>query len=312
MKKNKKIAVIFGGRSHEREISIKTGRGVLKSLVELGYDAVGLDIDKPSIRKLCDDGFDLAFIALHGKYGEDGSIQGLLEILEIPYTGSSVMSSSIAMNKAFCQQIMKENGIKIADSIIVSREDESEGKFSDDVNNFILKFGGCVLKPVDEGSSIGLQIVKNQDEFRKKLKEVFKYSDKALVEAYIEGTEITVGVIGNKNPESLPPVEIVPRGEFFNFECKYQKGKTDYYVPARISPEHTERAKEIAGCVHRILELRGFSWSDFIIKGGEIFFLEVNTIPGMTETSLLPKAAKSVGIGYNELVERIVQYAISE
>lgn len=295
--KKKNIVVLYGGKSTERNISLKTGKMIYENINRKKYNKDIIDT-KNDLHKLInlakDKKIDLAFIALHGRGGEDGTIQGLLEILKVKYTGSGVLASSVGMNKEITQKILNASGVKVPKFTIISRGQKK----------FKLPKLPFILKPVSHGSSIGVKIIKNKKEFNKSLNEIFKIDNKILIEEYIKGTEITVSVIGRNNTlKALPVVEIVLKdNDFFDYEAKYS-GKSEEIVPARISSKTTKEASTIALNVHKIIGCKDMSRTDMIIKNEKIFVLEINTIPGMTKESVLPKAAKVCGIEFNNLID---------
>ena len=295
-----KVAVLMGGRSSEREISLKTGRAVLNALKSKGYDAEPVD---PAESSFIDDlrKFDVAFIALHGRYGEDGTVQGLLELLGIPYTGSGVLASALALNKVHSKIVFEKFAVPTAPYTFFDTDNIPE----DSPLGYPV-----VVKPASEGSSIGTSFVHSREEFKKAIEVAFRYDQVVLVEKMLSGKELTVGIVGGKVPRALPVVEIVPSSEFFDYEAKYIPGKTEYLVPAPISQDQATVLQEVALKAHTALGCFGVSRVDIIWDdrlGPQV--LEVNTIPGMTETSLLPKAARAAGINFPDLVELILKSA---
>jgi len=310
MVKDKKlrIAVIAGGWSKEREVSLKSGRAVYDALDRRRYEVEFYD-PKEDLKRLIDerDRIDLAFILLHGRYGEDGAIQGFLKILGIPFVGSGVLSSSISLNKAISKILYRDAGLDVADWILLKK-----GDFIDP-DNIINTLGTeLVIKPVSEGSSIGISISKDRESLIKGLKQAFLYDEEVIVERYIKGREVTCCVLGNESLEALPPIEIVPdkRYKFFDYEAKYTPEATKEICPAPLSEELTQRVKEIAIKAHRVLRCKVWSRTDMIIGDEKIYVLETNTIPGMTETSLVPLAARTAGLSMSELLNRILELAI--
>ena len=289
--KHKKIAVIMGGISSEREISLKTGEAIFQSLKRTGYNVIKIDIKNNSINTLTDNNFDIAFIALHGKYGEDGVIQGILDFLKIPYTGTGVTGSAISMDKVLSKRLFRELNIPTGNF------------FHSDNMKENLDFP-VVVKPVAEGSTIGIYIVNNQEELKVAIKKSKAISDEIFFEEYIKGKEVTVGVV---NGEVLPVVEIRPKSGFYDYQAKYSSGMTDYLVPAEIDRKTNEMLTLFSRKIYDTFKLKGAVRIDFIVRDNTPFALEVNTIPGMTETSLLPKAAKCAGISFDELVEKILR-----
>lgn len=306
-----KIVVLAGGKSAEREVSLSTGKGIAEALASKGHQVITMDVDRELPRKLLQENPDLVYIALHGKFGEDGTVQGMLEVLEFPYTGSGVLASALAMNKVQAKKIFRQVGIPTPKEVILSRNqirNDYIGVIEIVKEHLSLP---VVVKPGSEGSSFGLTIVKREEELIEAIKKVFLYDTEALIEEYIKGKEITVGIIGNKELEVFPPIEIVPKNEFYDYESKYVKGMSEHLIPARIDPETLEKVIHYAKQAHLSLGCRGLSRVDFIVKEtGDVFVLEVNTLPGMTETSLLPDAARAVGLSYADLTEKIVHFAI--
>lgn len=297
------VAVLMGGWSAEREISLKTGSAVLRALEKLGRECWAVDVDRQLANKLSEKKPDIAFIALHGKGGEDGAVQGLLEVLGIAYTGSGILSSSLAMNKKYSKWLFERHSIKTPPYILVSAEEvPAVGQ---------IPFGfPLIVKPVSEGSTIGVSIVQQPEGLQDALLEAFKYGKEALVEKFIDGRELTVGIIGRR---ALPPLEIIPEKGFYDYQAKYQSSETRYRVPADIPDALADQLSSMALSAVSVLDCRGAARVDFRVDGdGVPYILEVNTIPGMTESSLLPKAAGSVGLSFEKLVEEIVIQAMED
>lgn len=281
-----KIAVLMGGISSEREISLRTGAAITSALQRKGYEAFSLILDKDNfITELMNTEFDLAYIALHGEFGEDGRVQALLDILGKKYTGSGYVESGISMNKTLTKKILDSHGVL---------SPKTYEKVSE-----IEKYP-VVIKPTTEGSSVGLYICQNEQEAKDAV-EALKNKE-ILIEDFIKGDELTVGVL---NGEALGVLRIKPYSGVYDYESKYTKGKTEYEFPAQIAKNSYDSAMEIAAKVHKELNLKGATRSDFILRGEELYFLEVNTSPGMTETSLLPKIATLKNIDFDTLVEKI-------
>ncbi|MDD5772886.1 MAG: D-alanine--D-alanine ligase [bacterium] len=296
--KDLRIGVLAGGVSSEREISLISGRAVKKTLDELGLKNVFIDVDKNIASRLKQAKIDLAFLALHGPGGEDGTIQGLLEIMEIPYTGSGVLASAAGMDKIFTKQILVANKIKTPGFTILNAG----------VRNFApLPKLPFVVKPSRQGSAVGVSIVFKKSEIEKALDSAFSFDENILIEEYVTGKEITVGILGD---DALPVVEIVPKNKFYDFEAKYKKGMSEHIIPARLPADIYKKAQKIALNTHRILGCRDVSRLDMIYNPKKgLFVLEINTIPGMTSVSLLPDAARSAGIDFKEMIHRIVVMA---
>ncbi len=307
----KKIAVLLGGKSAEREISLKTGNAIINALINLGYTVKGIDTATDFIDELKVFNPDLVFIALHGPLGEDGTIQGLMEILGYPYTGCGVLSSALAMNKIYTKRLLKEANIPTARFIVI-RENEfindKEKIINHITNNFDFPF---VIKAPSQGSTIGIYFVKEKDDIVKMLKEAFTFEKEILIEEFIKGREVTVAIMGNDNLEVLPIVEIVSHTGVYDFKAKYTKGLSDHIIPARLPKDVSNTVAKLAEKTYRILGCRGFSRVDFIVENdSNPYVLEVNTIPGMTETSLFPDAALNAGISFEQLIEKFIQYAL--
>ena len=297
-----KIALLRGGQSAEREVSLKSGQAVEKALLARGYQVECFDPPKDLARlaKRAPE-FDLAFIVLHGPGGEDGTIQGFLEALGLPYQGAGVLGSALAMDKALSKLLYREAGLPVPRAVELKRKETTHPPLPLPV----------VIKPVSQGSSVGMSIVEKEEDFAQALEQAFQYEERVLVEEYLQGRELTVGILGE---EALPVVEIIPgeKHRFFDYEAKYTPGATKEICPAQIPTEIAQKAQEYALRAHKALRLRHYSRTDFIYAQGEVFVLETNTIPGMTETSLLPLAAKVAGYSFEDLVERLVELALSD
>jgi len=287
----------MGGVSHEREISLKTGAAILKALQEGGYHAVGIDVSADIVKRLLEERIDAAFIALHGRWGEDGTVQGLLELLRVPYTGSGVLASALAMHKIKAKEIFLFQGIPTPEFITLQEGGLEEPPFPPP----------WVVKPASEGSTIGVGIVTDREGLEKAIRTAQGYDQQVLVEQFIEGKELTVGILKG---EPLPVIEIAPRGGFYDYEAKYSPGMTEYLCPAPISEGKQKEVQGVSLRAYHALGCRGCARVDLrLSEGGEAFVIEVNTVPGMTETSLVPKAAAHVGISFPHLVEVILEEA---
>ncbi len=287
-----KIVVLMGGRSYEREISLKTGKAVSKTLKEMGHEVVELDLTEDLPCRLLEIKPDKVFIALHGPYGEDGRVQGLLDILGIPYTGSGVLGSALAMDKDITKRLLRSDGIPTPDWVCV-RKGESIPSW----NIF-----PAVVKPADQGSSVGLKVVKDHADLGRSVKELFQMTEKVLIESYVKGRDMTVGVLKGR---ALPVIEVRPKKGIYDYESKYTKGATEYVFLEDESL--SKELQEIALRVHRLLDLRDMSRVDFRVdEEGRPYVLEVNTIPGMTELSLLPMACRKAGIDFKEMLSIIL------
>ena len=282
----------MGGKSPEHEVSLASGREVVRQLNKNKYKVIPFIIPKTGkgIEGILKIKPDIAFIAMHGPFGEDGTVQGMLELFGIPYTGPGVLASAIGIDKEMFRKIMQAEGIPIP---------RLSSGFP------------CFVKPYNQGSSVGASIARNKKELAKAVKLARRYSDRILVEEYLTGNELTCAVLGNRNPRALPVIEIVPlKGEYFDYESKYTDNGAQEIVPARISKTLTKNIQDMAVRVYKVLGCRGVSRVDFILKDNKYpVVLEINTSPGLTPASLLPKAAKAAGISYSELLDNIIRYA---
>ncbi len=338
--RKKNIFVLMGGRSSEHEVSLISGREVVNNLNSSKYnifpivisrggdkwmltskDSLKLMSDPIKNRNICKEVKlvkkeefnslsaiqtkpDVVFIAMHGPFGEDGTIQGMLDLIGMKYTGSGVLASALGMDKLMFRKIIERENLPVPKYMALKRKDclldikKSVGK------------PPYFIKPNNQGSSVGASMAKNMKELNKSLKIAWKYCDTALVDEYIKGIEVTCGVLGNDKPFALPIVEIIPKkSTFFDYESKYTESGSEEIVPARISEKLSKKVQEIALRVHLLLGCRGFSRVDFIVKGNTPYILEINTIPGLTPMSLLPKAAEAQGICYSDLLDLIIKYA---
>jgi len=302
-----RIGVLMGGYSSEREISLKSGRAIYQALSDAGCETALIDIvgknEKEIVVKILDEQVNLAFIALHGRLGEDGTIQTILEDLEIKYTGSGIEASVRAFDKSISQKEFKNHGISVPPFITLRKEDHYvERALLDQLESFPV-----VVKPAREGSSIGITIVNNEEDFQAALKLAKQFDDIIIVEKYIKGKEFTVGILGQK---ALSVVEICPRNEYFDYSSKYEEGMTEYSVPALISEDLTHKLQKTALEAHQLLGCKDFSRVDYIVDEAEhVYLLELNTIPGFTSTSLLPKAAKEASLSFQQLCLKIIELA---
>ena len=304
--KDAKIAVLCGGLSSEAEVSRRSGKGCYEALQRLGYKNSELvEVDRNIGVTLKEGHYDYAYNALHGKYGEDGCIQGLLEILKIPYTGCGVMSSAICMNKEYTKKVLSTcKDIPLAKSVFVRKGEDIMEMTKD------LKFP-VITKPVSEGSSFGMTKVNSRDELEKAYADAVKYNDDVLIEEFIDGVFMTVGVLERDGKNFATEIlEIRPKNEWYDFEAKYTPGMSDFILPAKLSKELTEKTKEIAVKSHELTGCRGVSRVDFMISNDGIpYVIEINTSPGMTATSDLPAQSKVMGISYDDLVQIILNGA---
>jgi D-alanine-D-alanine ligase len=300
--KNKKIAVLLGGLSKEREVSLRSGAAVAKALKSRGHDVTEIDVGRDLPEKLKSSGAEAAFLALHGRYGEDGTVQGLLEVMGIPYTGAGPLASALCMDKVLTKKVLvSEMGASILTPAWKVAKRDTVGAIHESPLPLPV-----VVKPNREGSTIGISIVREEKNFKAALEEALKLDETVLIEEFIEGMETTVSVL---NGRALPVIEIVPKSGFYDFTSKYTKGLTDYIVPARIEDKVRDRLQKTSGAIWKVLDLAGFARMDFILRGDGAYFLEVNTIPGMTETSLVPKAAAAAGISFEDLCEDVLKGA---
>lgn len=308
------IAVLMGGRSLERDVSLRTGRRVAHALQELEYRVVELDVDDNLVPALKELSPDLVYIALHGKFGEDGTIQELLELMDIPYTGPGVYSSAVGFNKPLSKEIFLREGIPTPPFFVLSAATFQEMGGRHALEYVAEKIGfPLVVKPAAQGSALGVRLASSPAELPRAIQSSLHYDDRVLLEKYIKGTEVAVSIIGNEEPEALPPVETIPHAKFFDFESRYTPGLTEYYCPARLDEAVTEKVVETAVRTHKALGCQNVSRVDIIVgEGGTPYVLELNISPGMTETSLLPLAAAAAGMGFRELVNRLVKLALEK
>jgi D-alanine-D-alanine ligase len=298
--KRRTVGVLMGGRSAERRVSLRTGAAILAALQRLGERAVAIDAGPDLPRALARRGVDVAFIALHGRGGEDGTVQGLLECLGVPYTGSGVLASALAMDKKQSKYVFRAHGLPTPDFEVFARGTRAARRLQ-------RLAPPVVVKPTNEGSSVGMTVVRGSGALAPALAKAFRYDPEAIAEQFLPGREFTVGVLEG---ETFPVVEVRPHSGVYDYHSKYTAGETDYLAPAPIGARLAARLRALAAQTHGALGCRGASRVDFRLDGrGRPYVLEVNTIPGMTETSLLPKSAAAAGIGFDELVARILRGA---
>lgn len=297
--KSIKIGVLCGGMSSERDVSLRSGKNCFEALKRLGYENASLiDVDPDIAKALTDKEIELAFIALHGKYGEDGCIQGLLEILGIPYTGCGVKASAVCMDKEFTKRLVATQGVPVIPSLT---HDEIIAK----------DIYPVMVKPTSEGSSIGMTKVNNSGELEQAIKYAHKYDMNIIIERFLEGKSITVGVLDiDTKAIATPILELRVKKGWYDYEAKYTKGLTEFILPAELDEELTKEIQELAVRAHKAVEAKGMSRVDFIVSDNKPYMLEINTIPGMTDLSDLPAQAKAMGIEYDQLVEIILQSAV--
>jgi len=330
MSDKRNIVLMLGGISSEREISKASGKGVYNALIKLGHNVTIIDPGYGANQKenpesyfgedyakvnsqnylhifdnKCFNNTDLVFIILHGQFGEDGIVQSLLELKQVKYTGSGVLSSSLAMDKIMTKCVFEKYGVPTPHWITASKNDNINDIINISENEISYP---CFVKPNASGSSIGMTFCANKNELLAGINEAFKYADIIFIEKFIEGREFTIGVLQDT---SLPALEIKPKHKFYDYDCKYTKGMTEYEVPAVISSELAEKLKTLTLKAFNALGCKGFARVDFRVdENNEAFCLEVNTLPGMTETSLVPKMAKAVGMSYEELVQKIIEISL--
>jgi D-alanine-D-alanine ligase len=297
--RGKRIGVLCGGLSAEREVSLRTGEAICATLVERGHDAARIYVDRDLDLALRQTRIDVAFLALHGRYGEDGCVQGLLELMGIPYTGSSVLASALAMNKVKAKQLFRLHNLPTPPHYVLGAE---HGEVVSEAHG---AFGfPAVVKPCGEGSSVGVALARDHAELEAACDAAFRFDDEVLVERYIAGREISVAIL---NDRALGAIEIVPTQPFYDYGAKYTPGRSEYHMPARLSPERYRGVLTQALAAHRAVGASGASRVDMIVSDrGNEYILEVNTIPGMTATSLLPKIAAHAGLDFGTLLEEIL------
>lgn len=308
MSKKITVAVLMGGKSKEHEISLISGREVVKNLDSNKYKVLPIIVSKDGnswefhASMIKNHKVDIVFIAMHGPNGEDGTVQGFLELIGVPYTGSRVLASALGIDKIYSRTFFAQVSLNVPKYVLV-KKGESENKVWEKLTPPVF------VKPRFQGSSVGTSKVKTKRDLKTALKEAYLHDDWAIVEEYLDGTEVTCAILGNENPKALPLVEIAPKKEYFDYEAKYDPNLTDEIVPARISQDLTKKAQEAALVAYQSLGCRGFGRVDMIIKKGKVYVLEVNTIPGLTPVSLFPKAARAAGISYSQLLDKIIQFA---
>ena len=311
MNKKIQLALIAGGKSGERDVSLAGAKGVLAALDREKYDVYQYD-PATDLAQLAQDAgkLDVAFILLHGPLGEDGSMQGFLDLLGLPYQGAGVLGSALAMDKNLAKVLYRQAGLPVADWLMAKPGD------ADRPESLSAKLGfPLVVKPVAQGSSLGMSIVHDNSELAAGLEKAFSFDDAVMVEQYLNGREITVGVLGNDDLTALPLVEIIPGKEhpFFDYTAKYTPGATVEICPADFPEDITRLAQDYGVRSHKALQLRGYSRTDMIVaEDGSIRVIETNTIPGMTPTSLLPQAAKQFGLPFPQLLDRLIELALEE
>jgi D-alanine-D-alanine ligase len=302
----RRVGVLMGGWSSEREISLSSGRNVLAALQRLGIDAVGIDVGRDFPDRIRDARIDIAFIILHGKPGEDGTIQGFLELLGIPYTGSGVEASAIGIDKIVSKRLFEADGIPTPAWVALQAADDLPARLALARERLGLP---VIIKPRYEGSSVGMEIIRSPDRLEPAARATLEKFGDLLIEKFIPGMIATVGIL---DEQPLPILELVPRRrEFYDYKAKYTAGETEFILPARLAPAVAAEVQSLALKCHRTLNCRGFSRVDAVIEDNERpLFLEVNTLPGLTDISDLPAAAAHVGISFDQLVLRILESAL--
>ncbi len=334
----------MGGRTPEYDVSLATGREVVANLNQEKFEVLPVVISRDgqrwqplslnkfleldtTVRALPDQikeqsslkattpqtqailneqKIDVAFIAMHGPYGEDGTIQGLLELLNIPYTCSGVLASALGMDKIMFRKVLAAEKIPFPQYLALNKSDSPESVWR------LFKKPPVFVKPYNQGSSVGASVVHNKEELKKALDSAFTYSDPVLVEEYLKGTEISCAVLGNENPQALPLAEILPKNEFFDYEAKYTDGKSEEIVPARISPKLTKTLQDLSVRIFKAIGARGVARVEFIVVGQKPYALEINTIPGLTSASIVPKEAKGAGLSYPQLLSKLIELALNK
>lgn len=302
-----KVAVLAGGRSGEREVSLHTGEQVAGALRGAGHTVTVIDSEPAGfIEELRLAAPDVVFICLHGRFGEDGTVQGLLELLDMPYVGSGVLASALAMDKVMSKHLFAQEGIASPPYVALRRGEPV------DFSALTAALGAkTVVKPANEGSAIGVTIAHTPEELPAAIEEAFRHDVSVLVEKFVSGAEVTVGIIGNEELRILPTLEVVPEHEFYDYESKYVPGMSRHIIPARVSEHARTECQRLSLEAHVALGCRGMSRSDTIVEeNGDIWLLEVNTIPGMTATSLLPDAARADGLEFPALCELLIELAL--
>ncbi len=310
IEKTTRIGVLYGGLSSEREVSLRSGKNCHEALERLGYtNTVCMDVGRDIGRRLEEEGIEVAFLALHGRYGEDGAIQGLLEMMGIPYTGNRLTASALAMNKGLTKKILADAGLPVLPSVILDFSKHQQQAMAGVAYQDTYP---VMVKPIDEGSSVGMVKVNSPSELDSAVQKAAKYANSVMIEQYIPGKSITVGVINiDGEPTVTPILELRTRTEWYDQEAKYTEGLTEFILPAELPDEVTRSIQEKTLKAHSALGCSGISRTDYVVDAEYRFYiLEVNTIPGMTNLSDLPAQAKTMGIGYDQLVEYILKTAL--
>jgi D-alanine-D-alanine ligase len=309
-----RVAVLAGGSSFERQVSLRSGARVEDALERLGHEVIPIDAGQDLIRRMRDDPPDAAFVALHGRDGEDGTVQELLEILGVPYTGSGVPACVRAMDKVLTKHLLHRHGLPTPDFFAFNQTAFRELGAADALPAIEQRLAfPIVVKPSSQGSALGIKFARTQADVPAALVAAFSYDAKVLLERYVEGRDLAVSVLdGPDGPVALPVVEAVPAGDVYDFQARYEIGGAEFVCPAELPDGVTERAQELALRTYELLGCYGFARVDLMLDGaGDLYLLEANPIPGLTETSLLPQAAEAAGIGFDELVGRILESAFT-
>ncbi len=309
-----KIGVLMGGRSPERDVSLRTGDAIYNALQANGYSAVKIDVGFDVVEKIKTEGIDLAFLALHGRYGEDGAVQGMLEMLDISYTGSGVLASALAMDKIATKKMLLFEGLPTPRFLTISKL-EAMATGMENISEQVLHEMNLplVIKAPTQGSTIGISFVRQREQLADAFTLAFKYDPVAMVEQFIEGVELTASVLGNDDPVALPLIEIVSASGVYDYDAKYTTGMSEHIIPPRISTENQNKIKDLAIRTYKAIGCRGLARVDFILaQSGSPYILEINTIPGMTATSLFPDAARAAGIDFQDLIERLIRLALEK
>lgn len=311
VKKIKQVAVLKGGSSLERQVSLRSGARVAEALRDRGYEITEIDVDQQLVQRLQDSRPDAVFVAMHGRGGEDGTLQELLEIIDLPYTGSGVLASIQCMDKTLSKLMMQQAGIPTPTFVSFNETAFRNLGAADSLDSIEQRFGfPLVVKPARQGSALGIKFAADRSEMPAALVSAFSYDDRVLIERFVAGREIAVSVLDG---EALPAVEAVPaEGRHYDFESRYEIGQTEFVCPAKLDEAVVARLSELAVASYELLGCHGFARVDFILpESGEPQVLEANSIPGLTETSLMPMAAEAVGISFEDLAERMLQSAVS-
>jgi D-alanine-D-alanine ligase len=307
--KARNVAVLMGGPSPEREISLVSGKAVADALKPRGFNITEVDLGGDSYNLLNNLRPDVVFVALHGRPGEDGTVQGMLEILGLPYTGSGVLGSALAMDKARSRELVRGHGIRIPRGVVISNPDEqaiAQVKLQDLGVDLPL-----IVKPTQAGSSVGLSRVEEISDLAGAIEDAFNYSPQVLIEECLTGPEITISIIGNDQPIILPTIEIISEKGIYDYEAKYTPGMSHHIIPPQIDPERVREAEDMAFRAYKLMDLSGCGRGEVMFNTDLVpHFLEFNTIPGMTEVSLLPDAARAAGIEFGELCEKLIEYSL--